>query len=184
MEPKLKSISQAGIGAAIAKAERYRYLNEPEEAESICRDILAVDATHQMSQRILGLAITDQFTGGTSDRFNEAAGVFNGLEEQYARCYYTGILHERHAKAQLRAGRPPQAVAAELEEAMRSFERAEQLRSAGNDEAILRWNRCARLLESIPQPQSADEPAGFESADTAPHHPSSHLSAVRGGRHH
>ena len=178
MELKLKSISQAGIGAAIAKAERYRYLNEPEEAESICRDILAVDPAHQLAQRILGLAITDQFTGGTKDRLNEAAGIFSNLEEPYAQSYYTGILHERHAKAQMRAGRPPQAVAAELEEAMRKFERAEQLRPAGNDEAILRWNRCLRLLESIPQPQPADEPVGFESADTAPH-----LSA-RAGRHH
>ncbi|HWC15646.1 MAG TPA: hypothetical protein VG498_01460 [Terriglobales bacterium] len=183
MELKLKSISQAGIGAAIAKAERYRYLNEPEEAESICRDILAVEPTHQMAQRILGLAITDQFSGGAKDRFNEAASIFNALEEEYARSYYTGILHERHAKAQLRAGRPPQAVAAELEEAMRNFERAEQLRSAGNDESILRWNRCARLLESIPQPQSPDEAGGFESADTAPHHQSA-LSAARAGRHH
>lgn len=182
MELKLKSISQAGIGAAIAKAERYRYLNEPEEAESICRDILAVDPMHQMAQRILGLAITDQFTGDSNDRFNEAAGIFSALQEQYARSYYTGILHERHAKAQLRAGRPAQAVAAELEEAMRSFERAEQLRSAGNDESILRWNRCARLLESIPQPRALDEPLGFESADTSPH-PSGHVAA-RAGRHH
>src|SRR5438874_7229300 len=102
MEFKLKSISHAGIGAAIAKAERYRYLNEPEEAESICRDILAVDSSHQMAQRILGLAISDQFTGGSKDRFAEAATIFAGLEEQYARLYYAGILHERHAKAQLR----------------------------------------------------------------------------------
>src|SRR5436190_24402700 len=100
MELTLKSISHAGIGAAIAKAERYRYLNEPEEAESICRDILAVEPTHQLAQRILGLAITDQFTGGVNDRFAEAAAIFNSMGEQYSRMYYTGILHERHAKAQ------------------------------------------------------------------------------------
>lgn len=178
---ELKSISHAGIHAAIAKAERYRFLNEPEEAESICRDILAVDPGHQSAQRILGLAITDQFSGGVKDRFNEAASVFNSLEESYSRFYYTGILHERHAKAQLRAGRPPHAVAAELEEAMNCFQKAEQIRPTGNDEAILRWNRCARLLQTLPQPVTHDEPGAFESGDTAPHTPSRvHTRAARG----
>jgi tetratricopeptide (TPR) repeat protein len=181
MELKLKTISQAGINAAIAKAERYRYLNEPEEAESICRDVLAIDSTHQLAQRILGLAITDQFTGGVNDRFNEATAVFNALEEQYARSYYTGILHERHAKAQLRAGRPAQAVAAELEEAMRCFDRAEQMRPKDNDESILRWNRCARLLQSMPQAELQEQPFVFESGDTAPQTPS-RTSVTRVGR--
>jgi hypothetical protein len=168
MELTLKSISHAGIGAAIAKAERYRYLNEPEEAESICRDILAVEPTHQLAQRILGLAITDQFTGGVHDRFAEALTIFNSLDEQYARMYYTGILHERHAKAQLAVGRPAQSVAAEFEEAMNCFERAEKIRPAGNDESILRWNRCVRLLQTLPKPAASDEAVAFESADTAP----------------
>jgi hypothetical protein len=181
MEFKLKSISQAGIGAAIAKAERYRYLNEPEEAESICRDILAVDPNHQLAKRILGLAITDQFDGGVNDRVTEASSLFSSLEEQYAQLYYTGILHERHAKAQLRAGRPAQAVAAELEEAMRCFERAEQSRASGNDEAILRWNRCARLLQEIPQPEPREEMQSFESGDTSPQLPG-RISAIRAGR--
>jgi len=181
MEFKLKSISQAGISAAIAKAERYRYLNEPEEAESICRDILAVDPHHQLAQRILGLAITDQFSGGVNDRFTEAAALFKDLEEQYAQLYYTGILHERHAKAQLSAGRPAPAVAAELEEAMRYFERAEQSRTAGNDEAILRWNRCARLLQQMPLPEPREELQNFESGDTSPQFPG-RTTALRAGR--
>lgn len=180
MELKLKSISQAGINAAIAKAERYRYLNEPEEAESICRDILAVDPMHQSAQRILGLTITDQFTGGVKDRFAEAASVFNGLADEYSRLYYTGILHERHAKSHLRVGRPAPAVAAEFEDAMTYFERAEKMRPSGNDESILRWNRCARLLETLPQPNVAEEPSGFESGDIAPQH--SRASAARAHR--
>lgn len=181
MELKLKSISQAGINAAIAKAERYRYLNEPEEAESICRDILDVEPTHQLAQRILGLAITDQFTGGVNDRFTEASAVFNGLEDRYSRLYYTGIAHERHAKAQLRVGRPPQAVAAELEEAMRCFHEAEQIRPKGNDETILRWNRCARLLQTLPQPLAHEEPLEFESGDSSPL-PPARVSATRIGK--
>ena len=110
----------------------------------------------------------------------EATAVFKALEEQYARSYYTGILHERHAKAQLRAGRPAQAVAAELEEAMRCFERAEQMRPKDNDESILRWNRCARLLQSIPQPEMQEQPSAFESGDTAPQ--PSRASMTRVGR--
>ena len=58
MAHQLKSISKAGIAEAIAKAELYRYLNEPEEAESICRDILAIDAEHQLARRMLGLEPT------------------------------------------------------------------------------------------------------------------------------
>jgi tetratricopeptide (TPR) repeat protein len=181
MELKLKSISQAGINAAIAKAERYRYLNEPEEAESICRDILAVDSSHQLAQRILGLAISDQFTGGVKDRFTEASAVCNALEDPYSRSYYTGIMHERHAKAQLRAGRPAQAVVAELEEAMNCFDKAEKIRPKDNDESILRWNRCARLLQTLPQPVAHEEAMAFESGDTAPHTPTRvHARAGKG----
>jgi len=181
MDAQLKAISRAGIAEAIAKAELYRYLNEPEEAESICRDILAVEPTHQLAQRILGLAITDQFSGGVNDRFPEAAAIFNGLEEPYTRMYYAGILHERHAKAHLLAGRPAQSVAAEFEEAMNYFERAEKVRPPGNDESILRWNRCVRLLETLPKPVSSDEPIAFESAD-APPGGALKSPAVRAGR--
>ena len=103
----LKPISKAGIPEAIAKVDLYRSLNEPEEAESICRDILAVDAKHQLALRLLGLAITDQFAGEVSDRWGEAQESFNQLSDPYERIYYTGLLHERRAKAQLRAGRLP-----------------------------------------------------------------------------
>src|SRR5438045_1034257 len=99
MELKTKTIRKEGIPAAIAKAERYRYLNEPEEAESICRDVLEVDAEHQMARQILALAITDQFNGGLQDRFAEAAEHFGKLTDAYTREYYSGIAHERRAKA-------------------------------------------------------------------------------------
>ena len=104
MPHQLKSISKPGIPEAIAKAELYRYLNEPEEAESICRDILAVDENHQLARRMLGLAITDQFTGGATDRYAEVQSIFASLRDSYERNYYTGLLHERRAKAQLHSG--------------------------------------------------------------------------------
>jgi hypothetical protein len=150
MQRQLKLISKAGIAEALAKVELYRYLNEPEEAESICRDILAVDAGQQLATRLLGLTITDQFTGSATDRYNEAAELFASLRDSYERNYYAGLLHERRAKAQLRCGCAAHILLPLLEEALRCFAEAEKLRPAGNDDSILRWNRCVRLLESRP----------------------------------
>src|SRR6204780_5734700 len=98
MRYEVKRISTAGITEAIAKAELYRSLNEPEEAESICRDILIVEPEHQLALRLLGLAITDQFCGDASDRHGEAGRLSQRLEANYERLYYTGILHERRGK--------------------------------------------------------------------------------------
>jgi tetratricopeptide (TPR) repeat protein len=148
MEYKLKSISKAGISEATAKVELYRYLNEPEEAESICRDILAIDPQNQLALRLLGLAITDQFVGGSPDRYREVEETFQKLSERYERLYYTGILYERRAKAQLGTGQPPHTVLPLFERALECFGEAEKIRPAGNDDAILRWNRCVRLLQT------------------------------------
>lgn len=148
MQLNLKPISRASIPEAISKVEVYRYLNEPGEAESICRDILTVEPDNQTALRLLGLAITDQFNGGISDRYAEARDVFHSLTNEYERIYHVGILHERKAKAQLRAGRPPHAVLPVFEEAMSLFERAETIRPPNNDDAILRWNRCVRLFQT------------------------------------
>src|SRR3982075_3150964 len=111
MELKLKSISKDGIPEAISKAELYRNLNEPGEAESICRDILATDPENQTALRLLGLSITDQFNGSPNDRYSEAESTFKSLKNEYERFYYAGILHERQAKAQLALGRAPYTVA-------------------------------------------------------------------------
>src|SRR5438445_12213235 len=107
MELTLKPISQDGIPEAISKAELYRYLNEPGEAESICRDILAADSENQTALRLLGLSITDQFGGSPADRYKEAETIFQCLRDEYERFYYAAILHERQAKAQLAARRSP-----------------------------------------------------------------------------
>ena len=104
MGHQLKSISKAGIPEAIAKVELYRYLNEPEEAESICRDILAIEPEQQLARRMLGLSITDQFLGIAGDRYDECRAIFQSLRDPYERFYYTGLFLERRAKAQLRTG--------------------------------------------------------------------------------
>jgi tetratricopeptide (TPR) repeat protein len=148
MEYKLKRISTAGIPEALAKAQLYRSLNEPEEAESICRDILAVDGQHQLALRVLGLALTDQFSGGPSDRVRETEEIFQRLSDPYERLYYAGIVYERRAKAQFNAGQPPHVLLPLFEQALDTFAEAEKISPLGNDDAILRWNRCVRLLQN------------------------------------
>ena len=167
MDLKLKTISKSGIPEAIAKAELYRYLNEPEEAESICRDVLAADPKHMMGLRTLGLAITDQFTGGPSDRYAEVEAIFQSLVEPYERLYYTGLLCERRVKAQLRGGRAPHTLLPLLEKALQCFADAEKIRPSGNDDAILRWNRCVRLLQSQ-RDFEMEETISFEAHDSPP----------------
>jgi tetratricopeptide (TPR) repeat protein len=169
MSHQLKSISKPGIPEALAKAELYRYLNEPEEAESICRDILAIDPDHQLAKRMLGLSITDQFTGAAADRYAEVQSIFGSLRDPYERNYYTGLLHERRAKAQLHSGYSPHILLPLIEQAMACFAEAEKIRPAGNDDCILRWNRCVRLFESRPEFHVQHPgPHAFESEDTPP----------------
>ena len=147
--------------------QHYRYLNQAEEAESICRDILAVDPENQMALRQLGLSLTDQFRGGTlSDGFHEAQTCFEKLSSPYERSYYQGILHERRAKAQLGPDIRAFTLLASFENAMHCFEEAEKIRPQGNDDALLRWNRCLRLIQSMPALTSESD--SFEASDAPP----------------
>ncbi|HVO63825.1 MAG TPA: hypothetical protein VMT53_23075 [Terriglobales bacterium] len=168
MQLKLKTISKSGIAQAITKGEIYRYLYEPEETESICRDILAVESDNQVALRMLGLALADQFCGRSSDRCLEAESVFQKLTDPYERLYCTGLLHERKAKAQLRAGEPLRILVPLLENAMACFEQAETIRPEGNDDSILRWNRCARILQNLPNTEVREGPIELDVADGAP----------------
>ena len=142
-------------------------MNEPEEAESICRDILAADPNHALGLRTLGLSITDQFTGEATDRYAEVEKIFQGLKDPYERHYYTGLLYERRVKAQLRAGRAPHTLLPLLERALLCFGEAERVHPPGNDNAILRWNRCVRLLQSQPDFES-EEAVSFDAQDSPP----------------
>jgi hypothetical protein len=169
VEYQLKHISQAGIPEAIEKAGLYRTLDEPEEAESICRDILAIEPQHQLALRLLGLALTDQFTGAASDRCRETEEIFQKLNDPYERLYYTAILHERRGKAQLKAGHLPISLLPLFEHALNLYAKAENIRPMGNDDAILRWNRCVRLLQqTYDWEASGQEGIPFEAYDAAP----------------
>ncbi len=168
MERQLKTISKSGFAEALAKVQHYRYLNQADEAESICRDVLAVEPENQMALRQLGLALTDQFSGAISDRYKEAESCFEKLTSAYERSYYQGILYERRAKAQLRAGHMAHSLLVSFENAMRCFEEAEKVRPQGNDDALLRWNRCLRLLQTLPELSRENESDSFEISDAPP----------------
>jgi hypothetical protein len=142
----LKPIHADAIPEALEKAERYRLLNEPAQAESICLDILAVDRLNQQALVMLLLAITDQFGDGASARC--AREILPRFEREYDRDYYAGIICERLARAEVHGGKQGSSFSAYelLTGAMEHYERAERSRPPNNDDSILRWNACVRFL--------------------------------------
>ena len=156
---QLKPITAAGIPAALQKAERYRLLNDSVCAESICQDVLAVDAENQSAIVMLLLSITDQFPSESAAAKGRAQELLPRIRDPYKRAYYSGIVLERWAKAQLHRGLPNAAdiASASYHMAMEHYEEAERLRPAGNDEAILRWNTCVRMLHRHERPRTAYE---------------------------
>jgi len=158
--PKL--LSRDAIPAALDKAQRYRMLAEPGEAESICLDVLAIDARNQEALVMLLLARTEQFERELARKFAEARELLPLLENEYARVYFEGLICERRAKAVLFQGALGANRAAHgwFVQAMALFERANELKPRGNDEAILRWNRCARILNEHPDIAPDDDARG------------------------
>src|SRR4051795_12559428 len=159
----LKPISHDAIPDALEEVARYRLLNEPAQAESICLDILRIDHENQKALVMLLLSLTDQLGtgGGVAGR---AKAVISRLKNEYERAYYNGILAERAARASLDHGVPGAAFSSYdgFREAMEWYEKAEALRPPGNDDALLRWNTCVRTLQKNPslrpRPEEAFEP--------------------------
>ena len=135
MQFELKPISREGIAEALEKVERYRLLNEPALAESICHDVLRVDAENQQALIMLLLSLTDQFGQGGSKPV-KAREIVAQLRGEYERVYYTGIINERLAHSQMRQGSPNSAFSAyeSFRKAMECFEKAESLRPPRNDD--------------------------------------------------
>src|SRR5260221_11018898 len=147
--PELNRLHKDAILAGLEKAERYRLLNEPGEAESICLDILAGDPDNQRAIIVLLLAFTDRFekTDGVSE--TQTKELLSRVKSEYERAYYSGIIAERRAKTKLRQHTPGCRFQAYdlLREAMDWIEKTEPLSRAGHDDAILRWNTCPRINE-------------------------------------
>jgi hypothetical protein len=161
---ELKRLHKDAIPAALEKAERYRLLNEPGEAESICLDILHVDAENQQAIVTLLLALTDRFEKGYGVSDSQTKELLARLKSEYDRAYYSGIVAERRAKMKLRQNTPDCRFQAYdlLREAMSWFEKAEPIRPSGHDDALLRWNTCARIIERNKLvPRAEEEPIEF-----------------------
>ncbi len=160
---ELKRLSHKAVAEAMQKAERYRLLGQPALAESICRDVLLVEAENQAAVVWLLLSLTDQFGPGNSELVSEARNLLPRLRSEYERAYYAGIILERQGKARIQNGGPGSGFVAYelLQDAMECYEKAEKLRPEGNDDAILRWNTCARVInnnpEVCPQPKGTTE---------------------------
>ncbi len=156
---ELKRISAQAIPRAVQKAERYRLLNQSWATESICLDILEVDPANQQVLVMLLLAITDQFGRENGELARRARQVLDRLTDPYQAAYYAGIIAERLAHAQLASGamHAEEMARTTLRSAMDAFERAEGLRQAGNDDAILRWNTCQRTLAAMRRQEVEDE---------------------------
>src|SRR2546430_8475421 len=132
---ELKLLHEDAIPAALEKAERYRLLNEPGEAESICLDILNVDPENQQAIITLLLALTDRFEKGYGVSDTQTKELLTRMKSEYDRTYYSGIVAERRAKAKLRQNTPDCRFQAFdlFREAMNHFEKAEPLRPPGHD---------------------------------------------------
>lgn len=150
---ELKPLSKEGIPGALAKAERYRLLAQPWEGECIYRDLLQVDPENEAALVGLILALTDQLPARRPGAAREARELLPRLNNDYDRAYYAGIISERQAKALLDGQQPGVGATAHalLEEAKSWYERAEAIRPAGNDDALLRWNACVRLAQRHPE---------------------------------
>jgi hypothetical protein len=159
---ELKTLSKDAIPQALKRIERYRLLNEPQVAVSICKDILQVEPNNQEALIGMILAITDQFEMSSGAKINQALELIPRLNNEYDRDYYTGIIDEREAKARLNRRYPGVKHDAYdlLCDAMNWFERANELHPTCDEDALLRWNTCARIVMEqnlTPRQESAQD---------------------------
>jgi len=152
--PTLKSLSVEAVPAALSRADQYRRLNEPTDAESICRDVLLVDPNNQQAIRVAILAVTDQFGEDLAGAVPRAVSLLARLSHEYDHAYYAGLIAERRAKALIggNAATSEYDACMALRDAMEWYELADERHHQGNDEARLRWNTCARILNRLQQP--------------------------------
>ena len=160
---ELKSLSKEGIGAALEKAKHYRLLNDPKAAESICLDVLEADPGNQEALVTLLLALTDQFGEGRGVGGQRAREVVSQLEDEYEKAYYGGLVCEREAMVLMTCRGPTAHHLAydDFRSAMDAYDRAAEIRP-GDPDPTLRWNTCARILNSnpylAPEPEGTREP--------------------------
>lgn len=162
---ELKPISRNAIPRAIEKAERYRLLNQSWAAESICLDILEVDPDNQQVLTMLVLALTDVQGGVAQSGLKRAKEYLARIRDDYQRFYYSGMIAERRGQVLLAQGGMGSGGMAydSLRQALEMYGKAEAIRPPGNDDSLLRWNTCVRLLRNNRHLAPADD-GGYEPA--------------------
>ncbi len=148
----LKPLSKEAIPKAIDRAKQYRQLNQPWHAESICRDVYAVDPDHQQNLIILFLAITDQFVNEKNGKsMQDAEEIIDKLRDEYQRDYAHGIVYERQASSAIRRGGPRANYIAyyHILRALEYYEKSAKSHPDKNEESILRYNTCVRMIEEF-----------------------------------
>lgn len=157
---ELKTINKENVPSALELAKKYRLLGEPDEAESICRDILEVEADNQDTLITLLLALTDKFAaGGLNPAFDQAKEIIEKLAEPYCKAYYLGIVYERRAKYHLEQGGPGCGPASYqwFARALKAYNEALESCDPDNQDAVLRWNSCARIINNNPHVKADDQ---------------------------
>lgn len=160
----LKPLSHQAVAAALERADHYRLLNEPVQAESICLDVLEIEPENQRALVTRVLALTDQFGLNLNRTFREAKALIPQLGSDYDRAYYWGIVCERRARTHLQTGAMGSGYMAYdwLRQAMDSYETAAASAPAGNEDSTLRWNACARVInrnpDVVPEPEQVGVP--------------------------
>ncbi len=154
---ELKPLSKEGLGSALEKAGKYRLLNEPMLAESICLDILSVDPDNEPATIELLLALTDQFSPGSTRTAKRALELAKSFSSEYLQHYYSGIIHERQGTVALKSNVPGCEFDAYewYVEAMELYEKSEAVMPSGKEDPLLRWNTCARIINDhnlVPRP--------------------------------
>ncbi len=152
-DDELKPMSRGAVPAALAKAEHYRLLNDPRQAESICLDILGVDPDNQKALVVLVLALSDQLERRKDAGVRQAREHLARVKDAYQRTYFDGLVCERRAYTVLATQQPASAAAAYgwFKSAMDRYAEAERIRPPDNDDAILRWNSVIRMLRRHPE---------------------------------
>ena len=164
MEFQFKPLSSETIPRALERAKKYRLLNEPEQAESICLDILRINPDNQEAIVVLILALTDEFTHAERATYTRARELLPRLQDEYEKTYYAGLIYERRGRAHLKQGSEGAGYVAYdwLQRAMGWYEKSEKFRPSGNDDAVLRWNSCARtIMEHDLEPTAEDTSPSF-----------------------
>ena len=159
---EIKTITAEAIPSALELAKRYRLLNEPHEAESICLDILEVEPEHQEALIVMLLALSDNFSNELNPYFSQAQELIKKLSSRYCKDYYSGIIFERRAKVHLKKGGPGSGHLAYdwFSKALKAYGKAMKTCSADNQDAVLRWNSCARIINNHPGVKAGESGSG------------------------